>query len=100
MNKIVRDHYPVSQLPDDLRVGLDENATVRIVIEEREDQTSNGDTHDVPASFFEYRPPGPPIKVADLLESILAYQKDNAPSTDMEEAVRRIRELRDEWDDE
>jgi hypothetical protein len=100
MNKIVRDHYPVSRLPDDLRTGFDHDATVRIVIEEQETSTVAGSTDGLPPSFFEYREPGPPMKVADLLESIRTYKASRAPSTDEEEAVRRIRELRDEWDDE
>ena len=34
MNKIVREHYPVSSLPEDLRQDLDPKTYVRIVIEE------------------------------------------------------------------
>jgi hypothetical protein len=100
MNKIVRDHYPVSQLPDDLRTGFDKDATVRIVIEEHENSIIEGGIGAVPPSFFEYRAPGPPMKVADLLESIRVYKASHPPSTDEEEAVRRVRELRDEWDAE
>jgi hypothetical protein len=33
MNKIVRDHYPVQKLPDDLRSGLEEHGWVRIEIQ-------------------------------------------------------------------
>ncbi|WP_426129568.1 hypothetical protein [Pararhizobium sp. PWRC1-1] len=100
MNKIVRDHYPVSQLPDDLRTGFDKDATVRIVIEEHENSIVESGGGALPSSFFEYRVPGPPMKVTDLLESIRVYKASRAPSTDEEEAVRRIRELRDEWDEE
>lgn len=100
MNKVVRNHYPVSQLPDDLRTGFDKDATVRIVIEEQENSLAERSADRVVPSFFEYRQPGPPMKVADLLESIRIYKTSHAPSTDEEEAVRRIRELRDEWDDE
>ncbi|OJF93624.1 hypothetical protein [Pararhizobium antarcticum] len=100
MNKIVRDHYPVSQLPDDLRTGFDKDATVRIVIEEQGPQEPNGNADGLAPSFFEYRKPGAPIKAADLLESIRIFKASRPPSTDEQEAVRRIRDLRDEWDEE
>ena len=37
MNKIVREHYPASRLPDDLREGIDpsKNVTVTVIQEER-----------------------------------------------------------------
>lgn len=34
MNKIVRHHYPVSKLPEDLREGLSSDAEVTVVLEE------------------------------------------------------------------
>jgi hypothetical protein len=34
MNKIVREHYPASQLPKDLRPSDDPNARVTVIIEE------------------------------------------------------------------
>ena len=33
MNKIVRDHYPVEKLPDDLKSGLQAHGWVRVEIE-------------------------------------------------------------------
>ena len=36
MNKIVRDHYPLSKLPDDHRRGLDPAKDVRVVLEQVE----------------------------------------------------------------
>ena len=37
MNKIIREHYPASKLPNDLREGIDpaSNVTVTIVAEEK-----------------------------------------------------------------
>ncbi len=32
MNRIVREHYPASKLPDDLRAGLDPAVRVRVEI--------------------------------------------------------------------
>lgn len=34
MNRIVKEHYPASRLPDDLRTGVDPAATVTITIVE------------------------------------------------------------------
>jgi hypothetical protein len=32
MNKIVREHYPISKLPEDLREGLDPNGTAVVTV--------------------------------------------------------------------
>lgn len=73
MNKIVREHYPVRQLPEDLRRGLDLNGNVRVVLEE---QT------------------GPS---AEQLRRSLENARKLHPIGD--DPVARIRRLRDEWDD-
>jgi len=36
MNRIIREHYPASQLPEDLRVGVDPLSTVTVTIVEEE----------------------------------------------------------------
>lgn len=82
MNKIVRDHYPVENLPADLRGGLDTHATVRVVIEVESEL-----------------PQTKPLTVEQALEMIRKYKAEGHPSVSAEEAVARIRELRDEWDD-
>jgi hypothetical protein len=33
MNRIVREHYPAAKLPEELRDGIDPNATVTITVE-------------------------------------------------------------------
>ncbi len=98
MNKIVREHYPASRLPEDLKVGLSEGAMVRVVIEE----SSALDERRVIAfdGPFGYKPPEGFIPLEETLKSIRDYKARHKPSTTDEEAVRRIRELRDEWDDE
>ncbi|MCD7110120.1 hypothetical protein LRX75_13840 [Rhizobium sp. DKSPLA3] len=103
MNKIVRAHYPASKLPDDLRSGFDSDATVRIVIEQQDispDVPERGVAEKTPLFLPTYREPGAPVELADLLKDIRAYKEKRGSTTDAEEAVRRIRELRDEWDDE
>jgi hypothetical protein len=77
MNKIVRQHYPVSQLPEDLRAQFAEGTSVTITIE---DEIKN------------------PLTREQLLEMFEEARK-NAPGTTLEEAVARVRALRDEWDD-
>ena len=85
MNKIVRDHYPVANLPEDLREGFAADETVRVVIE-MEDQSALTDTQ------------RKPMTGKDAVEAIRRYKALGRPSVSPEEAVARIRELRDEWD--
>jgi hypothetical protein len=74
MNKIVREKYPASKLPDDLREGLDPSTTVTVTI-------------------VEDNPPYEPL----TLEEIFASRKP--PFRSAEEITARIGKLRDEWDD-
>jgi hypothetical protein len=76
MNKIVRDHYPVSRLPDDLRAGLDPGDVVRVVVENM----------DVPI-----------VSSRASLRQLLDEARKLQPIGD--DPVERIRKLRDEWDD-
>jgi len=85
MNKIVREHYPVENLPADLREGLGEGATVRVVIE-------------VDVSVVERAPEQRTLK--ETLEQLEKLREGRAPDTDVTEAVSRVRALRNEWEDE
>lgn len=98
MNKIVLEHYPVEKLPEDLRVGLPETGSARVTVEitpERDDSLR---------TFFGLPENDAEIDVQanlkKLLEDFDAHPERYNHGTTMEEAVRRIRELRDEWDDE
>ena len=82
MNKIVREHYPVENLPADLREGLAEGTTVRVVVEMEGDAPSPSKT-----SFEEF------------MKKVEAYRSQDDRRVTTAEAVARIRELRDEWDD-
>lgn len=97
MNKIVLEHYPVSQLPDDMRRGFDDSATVKVVIEQEghlsEDERWPGFAH-LPKREIK------PRTIEELLEEIRGYRKTHPATVTTEEAVARIRALRDEWDDE
>lgn len=74
MNKIVRESYPVSSLPDDLRVGLDPHGSVRVIVEERPAVSDQG----------------------QRLIQLLNQARQAQPLGD--DPVSRIRKLRDEWD--
>lgn len=91
MNKIVRDHYPVENLPADLRQGLEDQATVRVVIEV--ESKASSDPLAVPASTGKK-----PLTIEETLEMIRRYREQHPERVSMEDAVSRIRELRDEWD--
>jgi hypothetical protein len=74
MNKIIREHYPVSKLPEDLRPSDDPNASVTITIEQEKR----------------------PEKVMSLEEifSLTGFRRRTAEEIDAD-----IRVMRDEWDD-
>lgn len=76
MNRIVREHYPASQLPDELRGQISENASVTVIVEEEARK---------------------PLSREALLE-LMREAQAHAPGTTVEEAVARIRALRDEWE--
>jgi len=94
MNKIVRQHYPVANLPEDLREGLAKDATVRIVleVEDAADDSTLG-----PGDF--QTGPGKPLTRKEALEAIRRFKTQDRPAVSLEEAVAHIRGLRDEWDD-
>ncbi len=77
MNKIVREHYPVEKLPEDLQAELGLARTVTLVIE----------AEDGPSRDAERK-----AAIAELLE----HRRQLAPSAN--DSVERVRKLRDEWD--
>jgi hypothetical protein len=74
MNRIVREHYPASKLPEDLRDGVDPSATVTVTVVEEER------TQSVPT-----------------LDEIFASRRPPYRST--EDIDTELRQRRDEWDD-
>lgn len=78
MNRIVREHYPASKLPPDLRQGLAADASVTVTIQE-----------ETP----------PQLSAEELRQQLRAYRKGLSRHSTLDEAVARVRELRDEWDD-
>ena len=76
MNKIIREHYPASKLPEDLREGVDPQSTVTVTVTVEELQR--------------------PEHVMSL-EEIFAARRP--PFRTAEEITASIRQLRDEWND-
>ena len=76
MNKIVREHYPVDKLPEDLRELLDPSKPVTLVIEQDDEAAC-------------------PDPKREFMRFFGAAKERNTSAT---EAVRRIRTLRDEWE--
>ena len=75
MNRIIRENYPASRLPEDLRAGVDPSSTVTVTIVEEEKR---------------------PEKVMSL-EEIFALRRP--PFRTAEEIDEDLRRQRDEWDD-
>jgi hypothetical protein len=75
MNRIIREHYPASKLPEDLRAGVDPSSTVTVTIVEEEKR---------------------PEKVMTL-EEIFALRRP--PFRTAEEIDEDLRRQRDQWDD-
>jgi hypothetical protein len=77
MNKIVRERYPVENLPEDLRAELGLVSTVTVTIE------AEPKRHDE-------------AKRAAAIAELLEHRRRLPPST--ESSVLTVRRLRDEWD--
>jgi hypothetical protein len=75
MNRIIREHYPASKLPEDLRAGVDPSATVTVTIVEEEKR---------PETMMS-------------LEEIWALR--TPPFRTAKEIDDDLRRQRDEWDD-
>ncbi len=89
MNRIVRDHYPVKKLPEDLQEGLPMDGIVRIVVEE--DTTAAGAAGAINRK---------PLTAEEAIDGIKRFKSLGLKSLKPNEAVERIRKLRDEWDSE
>jgi hypothetical protein len=84
MNKIVREHYPVEKLPEDLRELVGDARSVTVELTEESASSFDSLTRD---------------EVVAMMRQSQHEHAAQGTSITKEEAVRRIRELRDEWDD-
>lgn len=87
MNRIVRQHYPVEKLPEDLRGGLSAGQSVTITVEE--EGGTSADTFDARVAEILRHPQ--PMTLREICD-LVGHRNVSA-----EEAVSRIRALRDEW---
>jgi hypothetical protein len=79
-DKIIHENYPVERLPQDLREGMGDGARVRVTIERADDGAKRAVWNEIRTHMNELHRSGALTPVTT------------------EEAVRRVRELRDEWD--
>ncbi len=77
MGRVETNHYPASEVPKVLRGNIDASALVKVVVEEEA-----------------------PIRRLTLeqLTSMIEKARHGRTPVTTEEAVARVRELRDEWD--
>ncbi len=71
MNRITREHYPASKLPEDLRAGVDPSSTVTVMIIEEEKRPEKVMTLD---EIFALR--RPPFRTAEEIDEDLRRQRD------------------------
>ena len=99
MNKIVREHYPVSKLPDDLKELLSAE-TVKVVIEEEQDVKPQRSSLSYRDHFEEVMADIKPMTWKELYADWQAHPERYSGNVTPEEAVAWVRELRDEWNDD
>jgi hypothetical protein len=88
MNKIVREHYPVSKLPEDLRSEFNGTDTVRVTIQAEAELVGLAAVEAAERKYQEYLQE---LAVREAVD-IGAYRGN----VTIEEAVARVRALRDE----
>jgi hypothetical protein len=71
MNRIVKEHYPASKLPEDLRQGVDPAATVTVTIVEEQHLPDRSVSLE---EIFAAR--RPPFRSADEIDADLRRQRD------------------------
>jgi hypothetical protein len=72
MNRIIREHYPASKLPEDLRAGVDPSSTVTVTIVEEGKRPEKGMTLE---EIFALR--RPPFRTAEEIDEDLRRQRDD-----------------------
>jgi hypothetical protein len=70
MNRIVREHYPASKLPEDLRAGVNPASTVTVTVVEEESVASTPTLDEIFASRR------PPFRTANEIDAALRQQRD------------------------
>jgi hypothetical protein len=72
MNRIIREHYPASKLPEDLRAGVDPAATVTVTIVEEQMKPPRAVM--TPEELWALR--APPFRTAEEIDEDLRRDRD------------------------
>jgi hypothetical protein len=91
MNRIVKEHYPAENLPEDLREGLAPGVSVTVTIEAEPDSKETPD-RETGMAWLLRRP-----ERVSTLEEMFAMRRPPYRST--AEIDAELRRQRDEWDD-
>jgi hypothetical protein len=92
MNKVVREHYPVANLPEELQREFAGFDTVKIVTEDDGNLTGVAAVEAMQRRYEQ--------NLRELDAKAPFDLGAHRGTTTIDEAVARIRALRDEWDDE
>jgi hypothetical protein len=98
MNKITREHYPVSKLPEELREQFAGFETVTLVSDTETDDTPSKTDENPYHDYDEMMAGIKPMTWAELYADMQANRQKYDRGVTIEEAVERVRELRDEWE--
>jgi hypothetical protein len=74
MNRIVRENYPASKLPEDLRVGVNPAATVTVTVTVVEDDAKLPKKVMTPEEIWALR--APPFRTAQEIDDDLRRDRD------------------------
>lgn len=97
MNRIVREHYPVSKLPEDLREGFEGQAEVRVTV----DAVANPSADVLVSKRAPSNAGGEDLSAARSVPGPFSRFRHvhRANYATIEDAVAYVRALRDEWSD-
>ena len=96
MNRIVREHYPVANLPEDLRQEFEGVETVTIVAASVPAAPTDKKYHSYEDMMAQIKP----MSFKEMMDDRQSRPEKYRGTVTIEEAVARIRALRDEWDDD
>lgn len=97
MNKITREHYPVSKLPEELQKEFAGFDTVTLV-SEREGRIPTGKVMNANDHYDALMADIQPMTLKELLADRQAHPEKYSGNATPDEAVARVRAIRDEWD--
>lgn len=96
MNRIVREHYPVANLPEDLREEFEGVETVTIVSASSPEAPNDKQYHSYEDMMAQIKA----MSFKEMMADRQSRPEKYRGTVTIEEAVARIRALRDEWDDD